>query len=310
MESKCSAFWHHTNIRSDDRIFPCCRFKNPIAKFDGNVIEILSLKEYEELRKKSLNGEYISGCDKCYHEESIGKESLRQKFNKDYDTDDISLEYLEIGFDNICNLTCDGCWDEFSSAWSKKNNPEADKTIHIKSTTEIKTIPNSLKKILFLGGEPLMTNRHYKFLNLIENKNTVEVIYNTNGTFLLDSKTIELLKSFKKVEFILSIDGYGDLNDTVRSGSRWQDILSFIEQIKQTSFRMSVNTVLHINNWFGLKELELFVGTLDVQWTVNFLTYPRHLDIINVREKDKLIETLESIELLDLKYIINHVRQS
>jgi len=307
MESKCAAFWHHTNIRSGDRIFPCCRFKSSIAKFDGNISQVLFLKEYDELRKQSVDNIPIKGCEKCYYEESIGKKSLRQEFNETYDCETISMEYLEIGFDNICNLTCDGCYEEFSSSWSKLKYPDAEKTIHIKSTTEIIEVPSSLKKILFLGGEPLMTNRHQKFLNVVKDKFDIEIVYNTNGTFLLDKDTTILLEQFKKVSFIVSIDGFKDLNEQVRRGSKWDQIDEFIKQIKTTKFDLSVNTVLHINNWFGLKELEKYIKEINVPWSVNFVTYPKHLDIINVKEKQILIDLLKSIKTVNLEYIIKHV---
>jgi MoaA/NifB/PqqE/SkfB family radical SAM enzyme len=307
MESKCAAFWHHTNIRSDDRIFPCCRFKSSIAKFNGNISQVLFLTEYNELRKQSINNIPIKGCEKCYYEEAIGKKSLRQEFNETYDCETISMEYLEIGFDNICNLTCDGCYEEFSSSWSKLKYPDAEKTVHVKSTTEIIEVPDSLKKVLFLGGEPLMTNRHQKFLNVIKNKSTLEIVYNTNGTFLLDKNIITLLEQFKKVSFIVSIDGFGDLNEQVRRGSNWNQIVEFIKQIKKTKFNLSVNTVLHVNNWFGLKELEKYIEEINVPWSINFVTYPKHLDIINVKEKQILIEMLKSIKIVNIEYIIKHV---
>jgi sulfatase maturation enzyme AslB (radical SAM superfamily) len=306
MESKCSAFWHHTNIRSDNRIFPCCRFKTSIATFNGNVSEVLFYKEYNSLRKSSLAGEHITGCEKCYYEESLGKESLRQKFNKEYECEDVKLEYLEIGFDNICNLTCDGCWDEFSSAWAKEKYPK-EKTMWIKSSTDITDIPDTINKVLFLGGEPLMTSRHYKFLKLIKVPSKVEITYNTNGTFLLDQQTIEKLKEFKRVVFILSIDGYGELNDRVRNGSNWSDILKFIEQIKSLGFILEVNTVIHINNWQGMPELSAFISTLGINWTTNALTYPAELSVKNISNKKDFVELISSIDVPNKEYLIKHV---
>lgn len=303
--SKCSAFWVHTNIRSDNRIFPCCRFKQPVAEFTGDVQEILFHKSYQDLREASLSNQPIKGCEKCYHEESLGKESLRQKFNKQYDTNEVSLKYLEIGFDNICNLTCDGCWEEFSSEWAKKKG--LDKTIIIKSTKEIKNLPPSIEKVLFLGGEPLMTSRHYKFLQMINTPEFVEVIYNTNGTFLLKDKEVDLLKKFKHVKFILSIDGYAELNDKVRSGSKWEEVLKFISQIKELDFELEINTVLHLNNWHGIVDLETFVEKINVDWTVNILTYPHYLDIRNVDDKEKMIKLFRSITKIDLEYAVKHV---
>jgi hypothetical protein len=70
----CSAFWNHTNIRSGDRVFPCCRFKQPVQSFNGNVDDILHSVEYHKLRQESLNGVLNPNCEKCYYEEKNGKE--------------------------------------------------------------------------------------------------------------------------------------------------------------------------------------------------------------------------------------------
>lgn len=305
----CSAFWRHTNLRGDDRVFPCCRFKEPIQRFDGNVIALLGSEEYQELRRASMAGEHISGCEKCYHEESLGKESLRQTFNKNYDKNSVELEYLEIGFDNICNLTCDGCFDEFSNSWAKKNQPDQSKKILTTRLKEFKAIPSSVRKILFLGGEPLMTSRHKKLLKMVREKHLVTVVYNTNGSFLLDRETMDLLDEFKKVGFVISIDAYGALNNHVRSGSKWADVLTFIDQIEDLDFDISAHTVIHKNNWFGLVDLAKFISRSRLAWTTNILTYPEELDIINLSAEDKqdfkLI--LEKLDIPNKDYITEHL---
>ncbi len=306
----CSAFWHHTNIRGDDRVFPCCRFKTPTALLTGKIVDILNSEEYVKLREQSVSGIPLDGCSKCYHEERLGKESLRQQFNKEYTTDTVALEYLEIGFDNICNLTCDGCFDEFSSAWAKKNNPTIPKRELITRTKDIKTIPDTVRKIMFLGGEPLMTTRHRKLLSAVKNKHLVSVSYNTNGTFLLDNETIELLDDFKRVDFIVSIDGFGALNDRVRSGSKWNDIVQFIESLEELDFDISVHTTIHKNNWFGLEDLQKFIKRMHLPWTTNVLTYPTELDIItlDIEDKHELKGMLEKLEVPNTQYILQHLK--
>lgn len=303
--TKCAAFWKHTNVRSNNRIFPCCRFKKEIGKFDGDLANVLHIPEYEELRKKSMSGEFIDGCQKCYYEESIGKTSLRQKFNSTYSTDSVSLEYFEVGFDNICNLTCDGCWEDFSTAWGKKLN--LNKTFIVKSTTEILNIPESVNKVLFLGGEPLMTTRHKKFLKMVPNLDNLHVIYNTNGTFMLDSETIELLQKCKKVEFIVSIDGYKEINETVRSGSKWEDILNFINQLKTYNFLFTIHTVIHLNNWEYLGDLSNFIYENSYTWSINILTHPKNLDIKNYHDKEKIVQLINNINIPDKQHIISHL---
>ena len=297
--SKCAAFWHHTNIRNDNNVFPCCRFKTPIQKFDGDVINILNSAEYQALREHEGP---IDGCAKCDYEETMGVKSLRQKFNEEYDMETVKLEFLEVGLDNICNLTCDGCWDEFSSSWAKKSNS----TIIVRSSNEITELPASINKVLFLGGEPLMTTRHVKLLKLA-NRSTLDVTYNTNGTFLLDSETIALLKQCRNVEFILSIDGYGELNDKVRGGSKWTDILKFIEQIKDLGYKLTIHTVIHKNNWHGMPQLEKFISSSGLLWTTNVLTYPKHLDISTIDNKTDIINVISATGIPNKEYILKHL---
>ena len=287
--SKCAAFYKHTNVRSGNRIFPCCRYKKSVAIFDGNLNKILNLPEMQRLREIPV--EDNPNCEKCMHEESLGKNSLRQRFNLEYDIQNVKLEYLEIGFDNICNAACDGCYSEFSSTWSKILDPLSKN--HIISSDEIISIPDTVVKILFLGGEPLMTNRHKRLLEMVNDLSKVNVIYNTNGTFILDKKTIKLLKNCKSVEFILSIDGYDKLNELVRKNCKWSKIQNFIKQIKTQEYKLSINTVLHKNNYHGLSDLENYIKNLkNVNWTVNILTHPATLDIRTVKDKQKVIDCI------------------
>jgi sulfatase maturation enzyme AslB (radical SAM superfamily) len=307
METHCSAFWHHVNVRNDNRVFPCCRFKTPIGEFNGNLIEQLESPAFQKLREQSAQGTPISSCSKCYYEEQHGRTSLRQRLNADYDTETVLLEYVEVGFDNICNLTCDGCGDDFSSSWSKVNNPDAPKDFHIRSTQDIDSVPGTVNKISFHGGEPLMTNRHRRLLGMIPDRSQVNIVYNTNGTFLLDNETVDLLKECKTVRFLLSIDGYAELNEQVRGGSTWTDILKFIAQIKSMPFELRIHTTIHANNWQGLPRLEQFVREQEVVWTTNILTYPAHLDIKTVEDKSLLINTIEDTEIPNKTFILKHI---
>ena len=83
----CAAFYKHTNVRSGNRIFPCCRYKEPVAVFDGNLNKILDLPEMQKLRETPV--EDNPNCAKCIHEETLGKNSLRALFNAEYDSEDV-----------------------------------------------------------------------------------------------------------------------------------------------------------------------------------------------------------------------------
>tara|TARA_B110000091_G_C13797839_1_gene468726 strand:+ start:2157 stop:2426 length:270 start_codon:yes stop_codon:yes gene_type:complete len=88
--SKCAAFWKHTNLRNNNKIYPCCRFKTPVQSFDGNIENVLHSDTYKKLRNTDVSK--LSDCSKCMYEEANGKHSLRQTFNEEYDTDTVELK--------------------------------------------------------------------------------------------------------------------------------------------------------------------------------------------------------------------------
>ena len=97
------------------------------------------------------------------------------------------------------------------------------------------------------------------------------------------------------------------LNDKVRSGSKWSQILEFIDQIKSTKFSMSINSVLHINNWRGFIDLENFVNEVNVDWEVNVLTFPKHLDVANNNNKKEVLDLIRKTNIPNKEYVINHL---
>jgi len=308
----CSAFWKHTNLRPGDRIYPCCRFKHSISTFDGDVENILHIPEYKELRAKSLAGEKIPGCNKCYYEESIGHKSLRQEFNEEYDSNKINLEYLEIGLDNLCNLACIGCGSEFSTSWIQKEIDTLGYALNkYMAVRDINKLPHTIKKILFLGGEPLLTKRFVPMLQSLNENRSVQVIFNTNGTCIPDDETVEIL-SKHNTHFILSIDGVDKMANEVREGTNWSKVTEFIEWVETQDFSLEINTVLHKANWWDIGNIAAFVKQLDTQWYVNILTNPSYLDIqqLNDREKSKLSSLITNCDLPNQDLIINHLFQT
>lgn len=303
----CSAFWNHTNIRGGNRVFPCCRYKTPVQTFDGDLGKVLYSDEYESLRSDSLNGIRNSNCEKCYYEESLGKKSTRQWFNENYQGNSVELKYLEVGFDNICNLACDGCWEEWSSSWWVKKNPEGKVVEGILSTSDFVNIPETIEKIVFLGGEPLITNRHRKFLQSFSDLSHLTVEYFTNGMFDLTQEDHKLLRKCKSVKFTVSVDGYRELNEEVRTGSEWNKVEQFITNLE---YEKVVHTTIHRNNWHGLSEIYNWIIINKYTWTTNVLTYPKHLDIINLddSEKQKLLCILDLHVIPNTEYIKSHIQ--
>ena len=219
-----------------------------------------------------------------------------------------TLDYLEVGFDNICDLTCDGCWEEWSSSWWAKKNPNLPPKQGITSTEEFTHIPDTINRVVFLGGEPLMTNRHRRFLQTFDNLQNLSVEYFTNGMHKLVEEDYQVLSKCKHVHFTISIDGAGALNETVRSGSVWSRVVKTLDEIADV-FDYTIHTVVHKNNWQGLPELAEFAKNY-ANWTTNVLTFPKELDIINLEQcdKDKLEKILDTHDIPNRQYIKAHLQ--
>jgi sulfatase maturation enzyme AslB (radical SAM superfamily) len=275
--------------------------------FDGNVGKIMYSYMYNKLRA-DMEDDWLPGCGKCKHEEELGVESLRQRFNSRYQMSKPTLDYLEVGFDNICDLTCDGCWEEWSSSWWAKKNPHLPPKQGITSTEEFTHIPDTIKRVVFLGGEPLMTNRHRRFLQTFDNLENLSVEYFTNGMHKLQEEDYQVLSKCKSVHFTISIDGAGVLNEQVRSGSVWSRVVKTLDEIADV-FDYTIHTVVHKNNWQGLPELAEFAKNYK-KWTTNVLTFPKELDIITLEQCDKteLEKILDTYDIPNRQYIKAHLQ--
>ena len=85
-------------------------------------------------------------------------------------------------------------------------------------------------------------------------------------------------------------------------------MLKTLEEISDT-FDYTIHTTLHKNNWQGLPDLFNFTKKYK-KWTINLLTYPKNLDIINLEQsdKDKLIKILKTYEIPNRQYIEAHMK--
>ena len=310
----CSAFWKYATVLPTNEVMPCCRFTGKGVDYNGEDLDdVLNSDVYELWREYSREGKQVPGCEKCYYEDKIGARSLRKVMNEMFLYDDVvEVKGAELVLDNICNLRCDGCDETWSTEWGKFNHPEKEAKEYVISNKLFtgEAIPDTIEKIFISGGEPLMTTRHFKILEKVKKKEKTEVIYQTNGTFLLSNETIELLKKFLSVSFIVSIDAYGELNDKVRRNSKWSDIVAFIDQVKMLGYGITVNSVLHYNSWRTLKELSEWIRNQNVEWKIKTLISPPELNIKNIEDKDQFIEYINSIDYLpERQAIIAHMEE-
>ena len=97
------------NIYSElDGFNPCCTWR----RFDAedtilDVNEAFNGMKIKQIRQDMIDGKQISNCEDCYHDEKIGQKSFRQEAIDTWGVVTVpNLQYLDVVFDNICNLKC------------------------------------------------------------------------------------------------------------------------------------------------------------------------------------------------------------
>jgi MoaA/NifB/PqqE/SkfB family radical SAM enzyme len=162
------------------------------------------------------------------------------------DLEHIKQTYYDIRLGNFCNLKCRMCSPMDSSAWygdyvkmwktnkfkdthgvvemykNKKNKFVADDYDWVMKDhfwDNLRENVSGMQHVYLVGGEPLIIEEHYDFLNYCVEEGYAKNItleYNTNLTNI-QPRALELWKNFKQVQFGISMDGIGKTLEYVRN---------------------------------------------------------------------------------------------
>ena len=251
-EVYCIKPWVHLHVNTRGMAQACCISNINYGNLNEQSIDdIWNGNAIENIRQKFKTGTPHKRCGACISREKAGHPSLRTETNLKYGSrvpeNFDSPIYWDIRFSNVCNFKCRTCWHGNSSKWFEdslilKNNA-SDKAI-IKAFTNEEVFFNAwskninqYKELYFAGGEPLVTEEHYKMLLLlIENGRTdIQLKYNTNLS-VLDFKKYDLLELWKRFENLtidISIDHIKEKGEYIRKGLDWQLFLKNFKRIKK-----------------------------------------------------------------------------
>lgn len=169
------------------------------------------------------------------------------------DTNTLPLVYYDMRFGNFCNLACRMCGPEDSHTWYKDwvdigmgsswkdthGEVVLEKNDRGRWTTnaydwhgsesfwdQLESNSHNIQMVYMAGGEPLLIERHYDFLQKCIDTDVaknIDVEYNTNLTNV-QQRVIELWKHFKSVRIGASIDGMDDVLEYQRYPAKWSTI--------------------------------------------------------------------------------------
>jgi len=308
--------------------YPCCLSTYDYTLGNTNKSSLNDLWNSDRmttLRKNILEDKPTKGCVRCYEHEEDGLRSLRQNMNKDYShlvprtkltnddgtVDDIFMAYMDIRFSNICNMKCRTCGPELSSSWvddaiaTNRYAKDQPRILRIKPTLEqfwsdVKPWIDTVERIYFAGGEPLIMDEHYKILeHLIDiGKTDIHLYYNTNFSKLTYKKKdiVELWKYFKYVNVGASLDAMGKRAELMRSGTKWEDIennrkrlLAEVPHVKfMISSTISAFNAEHCFDFFDSWIEKEWITPFDID--INILLFPEYqrMEILPLDNRKKI----------------------
>jgi hypothetical protein len=95
--------------------------------------------------------------------------------------------------------------------------------------SELKPFLLQVEEVNFAGGEPLLSEEHYRILDYwLENEHTeVQILYTTNFSALQfqGKRAFHYWKRFKNVEVRASLDASGKRGEYLRKGTQWIQIV-------------------------------------------------------------------------------------
>ncbi len=314
-----------------------------------NLTDFVNDPQVMKLRKGLLADEVPEGCRSCFELEDQGIRSFRQTWNEIYEEqvdetlqhisnegklDTKAITYLDISLGNVCNLKCRSCNPWASHRWIEEGptvpHTDWDKTAYhiaklssedpwfVKAFAEgfyDDVLPN-IKVINFIGGEPLVVEEHYAWLEHIVEQGwskNIELHYNTNGT-TIPNRLLDIWDKFRGVILSLSVDAIGDLAYYVRHPSKWKIVERNVQKLKDFSATRK-GVLVHTHVTLSLLNLHDLPNLLDwckkqydewhYTWAwgnfgyqnclphFNIVENPRHLNIRNLPpERKALMNTM------------------
>lgn len=273
----CLAPWAGIHSTPDGLVYPCCMStfnpENSFGDLNKDTIEnILNSDKAKAFRKTMLsNKPDLNACMHCVSEEKTGTSSFRKYWNRRFykytsqyltNTNEEGFynfdyfPYVDIRISSLCNFKCRMCHSALSSSWmledikngkgSVYNFDEKTGTIEIpqkeKLLTFIYKFAKYIEEIEFAGGEPFLIKEYFDIINeflKVRNYN-VKLRFHTNASTLHNKgKYIpDILKHFKNVTIMGSIDGYKEVNDYMRKGSHYFKIINNVTELKRKAPRV------------------------------------------------------------------------
>lgn len=336
----CLAPWVHSTVSVDTRLLPCCISKPTGTQSYSDFESWWNGDTMSGLRSDLITGVKNLNCEACWHAESMGKESLRQGYNKLFkpyvdfaqlkdniknnNFNNVSLPTTwEIDIGNLCNLKCIMCdptksdkilaevinnkskFKQFPTLINQSKQLVQSNWLESDAGQNfISMIKSNIRWLKIQGGEALTVKGIRDLIESLDNKN-VTLSITTNGT-VLDQRLLDALSKFTKVEISISVEAIGPANNVIRYGSSWEVIEKNIDSLTQCSnVDLHLNHVLQNTSTLFLPDVIKFAEQHGLHLSLLRLKQPDYLSLSSIPtiHIDKLINDIEPLEIMNLRNV-------
>ncbi len=321
--------WTHMHLWPAGTTYPCCMSdpEFPIGNTqEQSLQEIWNGKELRNIRMNMLQDKPSKECRRCYELEENGMSTLRtgsignyahhwdkvEATSDDGSAGDVNMAYMDIRFSNLCNLKCRSCGPQFSSSWFEDHKAIYGKLDHPKILQvrdemrsfldELDPMLESVERVYWAGGEPLITKEHYNILDkwIAMGKRDVSMDYTTNFTQMYYKKktAFDYWNKFENVRVAASLDANHARGEYLRKNMVWSEVVqnrrTMIEQCPHVYFELtptvSVYNVLNLPDFHKEWIEEGLLEPKNIR--INILLDPTYmrLSILPPWTKSKVVE--------------------
>ncbi|MGZ3699480.1 MAG: twitch domain-containing radical SAM protein [Bdellovibrionota bacterium] len=269
---------------------------------EKSLEEIWASDEMDQVREEFLEGNFPENqCWRCQWELKQGIEEskvLLTHFNNQFPYKSVKKSYregpasLNIHLGNLCNLKCVMCNAKYSSrhAGGRQLDPFTGNELFESS---FKRLIPGFRALSFGGGEPLINENLFRYLELIvKAKSAAEITYTTNLTVLNPRFLAVLPKLFQSV-LLVSIDGVGANYEKIRQGARWETVLENLTEVARHRVKYRIAHILvrmcvMPQNYMDIEPLLDLCREREVRLQFNLVYFPEALSPFKLEPKARL----------------------
>jgi sulfatase maturation enzyme AslB (radical SAM superfamily) len=293
--SFCLAKWYNVSIHIPTGQTHSCyhppTHKIPLDELAKSADALHNTKHKKEQRKKMLAGERPKECEFCWAIEDQGNISDRAYRSKDVyqpgmleqalTDENPKPRYVEVNFNQACNLKCAYCSPHLSTEWHKEvkkhgsykladkehNHPNWVDSLGINNAPDspyvqafwewFPDIYPTLTTFRMTGGEPLMDKNTFKVFDYVKqnpNKNLhLSITSNCSppkgqwGKFMTSLKEITDADAIDHFMLFCSLDSWGEQAEYIRNGLNFEDLYKNVTQYLRESSKHSLTFIVTAN---------------------------------------------------------------